>query len=345
MRYRFLIVILVACCITSCAAPRKTTLSPAALRAEPVATSYKDPGANFSQYKTFSVFPLSMISKEPKMNEIMEKQLLFQVRCLIELFGYKFVQLNEKPDFLATIGATSEYHETYIPPQTITIPWWVPSQTIVSSGSFNFNQLGAYSSYGWGNYLGTTTTPGYFIPTQITTPGRTIGYHYPIVFFKAYDAKTLQSVYEGKGVGVSDNPDVRVSGQIVLAKIFKDFTPCSDMQVLPTSSAKPIRLFKDTSINDGMLVVKALILTIDGNNYFPTVIELYPNSSLTKAGIQKEDMIISIDGVSLANKTIPEIRKLTRGTPGTKVNLEVLRKTERLSFTVTRQSYIEALQD
>lgn len=54
------------------------------------------------------------------------------------------------------------------------------------------------------------------------------------------------------------------------------------------------------------------------------VAEPYENSPAAKAGIKAGDQIISVDGISLANKNTDDVGKLLKGQPGTSVKLMVL---------------------
>jgi len=218
--------------LLSCAAmPSTTNLTPAKLQRDPTISTYRDPSYAFAQLKTFSVFPASLMSNEINMNEIMEKQLLFFVRSLFEGLGYRFVALDQRPDFLVTLNATSQYKETYVPPQTVTVPRWVPGKTITSYGSsqgtFNSETYGDYSSYGWGSYAGTSTVstyiPGYETTDTFTRPAYKVGYYYPSAVVAVYDARSFRNIWMGTGAGTSRNSDVRISSQLVFTHMVSHF--------------------------------------------------------------------------------------------------------------------------
>jgi hypothetical protein len=310
--------------------PVKTNLTPTLLLLDPSVSTYKDPSVDFTKYRTFSVFPLSLISKEVKMNEIMEKQILFFIRNRFENLGYLFVELKESPDFLVTADVASEYKEKYVPPQTITMPRWVPGQSITSYGTsfgnFNYNTYGSYSSYGYGSYSGTSTTttylPGYMTTQTYTRPGYAVGYHYPSASLEAIDARTFKTIWTGTGVGTSLNPDARVSSQLVLIKMVSEF-PSVPMQYICTPS-------------DGVIGMKFAIATADGNNYFPTIVDLAEKSPLKKAGVKVHDMILSIDGHPVVNTPLSEVVCRIMGAPGSPARLEIWRLGEQIPITVTR---------
>lgn len=321
---------LVALALTSCAtALRVTNLSPAYLYLTPSVSSYQDPEATLGDYRTFSVFPASLITKEAKTNEIMEKQLLFFLRNCLEAKGYRFVPLDQSPDFLATITVSSEYKESYVPPSTDVLLVWVPGRTITSysntSGTFNYNTYGSYSSYGWGWYSGssssTTYVPGYMTTQTYTRPGYTVGHHYPVAAVSMFDARTLKNVWLGTGAGTSDNPDARVSGQLVVTNILEKF---------PNSAVQ------SEAVSGGVVGVQLLVFTNDGNNYFPTVLAVANGSPAARAGIKPYDMILSIDCVQVVNKPFSEAMEALRGDPGTPVTLQLWRTGQQLTVNVTR---------
>jgi len=139
--------------IVGCATTRVTNLTPAYLQLEPSVQSYKDLSFKESEYRTFSVFASSLISDGTQLGGgILEKQMLFVLRNAFEELGYKFVELNQSPDFLVTIDGSAQYKEIYVPPQTLTVPHLEPGRTITTydntTGSFNYNTYGDYSSCG-----------------------------------------------------------------------------------------------------------------------------------------------------------------------------------------------------
>ncbi|MFH0883675.1 MAG: DUF4136 domain-containing protein [bacterium] len=317
---------------TSCAATRRVTnLSPAYLYQTPSISSYQDPEATLSGYRTFSVFPASLISEDTKTNEIMEKQLLFFLRNCLEAKGYRFVPLDQNPDFLATIGVSSEYKESYVPPSTGVLPVWVPGHTITTygnkSGTFNFNTYGNYSSYGWGTYSGqsssTTYMPGYLTTKSYMRPGYSVGHFYPAASISIFDAKNLKNVWLGTGAGTSDNPDVRVSSQLVITNIIGKF---------PNS---PVRL---EAGSNGAVGVTLLVFTNDGNNYVPTILSVATGGPAEKAGIKPFDMILSIDGVQLVNKPFSDVVHLLAGDPGTPLIMQVWRTGQQYTMNLIRKN-------
>lgn len=328
----FLVVLIVGLLLTIGCVTTTTNLTPAGLQYEPSIQSYKDPAFKADTHRTFSVFPSSLINNDVQLKGgILEKQMLFVLRNAFERRSYKFVELDQSPDLLVTIDASAPYYEEYVPPRTVTIPSWVPGQTVRtyghSSGTFDYNTYGNYSSYGWGTYTGSSTSttyvPGYMTTQTYTRSGYTTGAYYPSITVAIFDGKTLQNIWLGEGVGTSPNPDVRVSSQGVLMRLLEQF-PVSVLakEILPTDS--------------GMIGIWCSVLTNDGNNYFPTVMNVAPGSPASKAGIKLHDMILTIDGVSTQNKSFSETMALVSGDAGTKVSMTLWRVNKQINVSMVR---------
>lgn len=309
INYLFLLLSLI---LFSCV-PAVTNMSPAFHYNEPVTLIHKEPDAQLEKYKTFSVIPLSMIDKEYRVNPIVENQLLFQIRNLFESKGFTFVE--KEPDFVVTLWSDIKYESIKVPPSTITIPRYVPGQTIPMFGSYN------YFPYGWGSWSGYISMPGYWTTDIYTIPGYTRGYYFPQIKVFIFDLKKSKLVWIGSGVGVSPNLDIRISGQLVLSKILKDFPNRDNVNIYD----------KEGSI--GILIG---IFTNDGNSYYPTVIEILKDSPADKAGIEKYDMIIEIEGLSTLNKPFSEVMNMLKGLPSSDVKIKVKRLNKILDFIIKR---------
>lgn len=79
-------------------------------------------------------------------------------------------------------------------------------------------------------------------------------------------------------------------------------------------------------------------VTVGVRDSMLTIIDLQKDYSAKKMGIRIGDIIYKIDTAVIINKSSDELRKYTRGKPGTKVNLEIIRPVvnDTLKFTVTR---------
>lgn len=309
-----------------------TNFTPAYLEIGPRITYYEDPMFNAKPYRTFSVFPNSILSENSSIAGILEKQMLYALRNSFEELGYRFVDIDSQPDFVATLDASAPYREINVPPQSVTLPHWVPSQTIRTNidsyGTFNWRTFGDYGST-WGSWRETSTAttqiPGYLTTKTYISPGYTTGVYSPSVTLYILNPKTLENVWAGIGVSTVLNHDVRISGQFVLQSVAHKFPQCKEHNYFVNR--------RET----GQLGIYVGILTVDGNNYYPAVLGIEPNSPASKAGIRLEDIIIAVDGESMRNKTWLEAVMSFDGEVGEDVHLTVWRVGRKIDFCMTRR--------
>src|SRR5580698_10363368 len=71
---------------------------------------------------------------------------------------------------------------------------------------------------------------------------------------------------------------------------------------------------------------------------YAAVVAVLPGSPAEKAGIEQTDIFESIEGLSTRDMSLPEIRNLLTGTPGSTLNVEVVsaRKAEPQKVVITR---------
>lgn len=67
------------------------------------------------------------------------------------------------------------------------------------------------------------------------------------------------------------------------------------------------------------------------------ILSVNENGPAEKAGIQKDDIILRVNGINCYDMLPKELYQLLSGEVGTKVDVDVLRGDEELSFTVTRK--------
>jgi hypothetical protein len=318
--------------ILACATNQISNITPTLLYSKPLVETYKDPAFRAENYKTFSVFPSSVIDDNATFkNEILEKQMLFELRNWLEAKGYTFVGTDQNPDFMATIDGSATYHESYVPPSSITLPLYVPSKTLTAygkdRGTFDFNTFGDYSSYGWGNWSGnytkTVEIPGYYTSQTYESPGYYSGAYYPGITIRIYDGHSFENKWTGIGVGTSANSDIRISAQMVINDILIDFPNC-------------INSDNSTNSNRGVIGVFCIILTVDGNQYYPYVIKLMPDKPAEKAGIKRYDLITTINGIPTENRSFSECMELLAGGPQTEVVISIKRLDKSLQFRLIR---------
>jgi len=330
-----LMMMLMVTFFTGCASSNFTHMQPLMYQFEPSIKVQKDPESHIDSYQTFSLIPASSISKDSNMGKIEEKQILFFLRGLFEAKGYKYVKLDGSPDFIATISVSSQYKENYVPPQTVTVPMWVPSQTITSK-SYSSGTASAYGSggYAYGNYSGNSTTestvPGYMTSETYTKPGYNIGFHYPTVNVVVLDANSNALVWSGAGTATSKTSDMRISSQLLSSNMLKSF---------PLKSLSEIE--KNEIINKGKIGMAILPMTFDGNDYYPVVTQLVKRSPAILKGIKRWDIIVRIDGQSTKNISLSNAYNSLSGKPGDIKSLQVFRDGKQMNFDITMGTHQE----
>jgi len=324
------IVMLLIVLVTTGCASNKSNLSPLQLTLGPEVDVYRDPRFKSETYRTFAVFPYSEMDKEQKTNPILEKQMLFALRNMMEALGYIFVDRDMSPDLLITIDAKIHYKEFDVPAQQVSIPKWIPDQEITSTGASSgyISGLGSYS----GLSTTRTTKPGYLTSETYNIPGYSTGTYFPDLLVVAYDRRTKSKIWSGKGVGASNNNDLRISSQWVLKKLIGGNFPASAFSSEQTSECK------------GEEGLGLSVLTVDGNNYFPAVLYVFPGSPANEAGIEVNDLIIAINGTLTANKSTSEIIKLQCGKEGEKLTLRLFRDGKQFEVSMVRANRDELLK-
>ncbi len=101
-------------------------------------------------------------------------------------------------------------------------------------------------------------------------------------------------------------------------------------------SAEEYKSFTDSL--EGSFVGIGIIVNEDPN--YIRVSQIYPNSPAQKGGIKKEDLIYSINGQSVAPLTFGERIDKLLGPVNTAVTVGILRGTEKLSITMTREKIL-----
>jgi Domain of unknown function (DUF4136) len=285
-----------------CGTPSKSNFSHIQL-GETHPKVYMDPNTDFSKYRTFTVFRFAQTAKGTGINAIEESQLLFVARNVISGMGYKYVDSGDDADFVVALEYSNEYESQYIPPQQMTLPFYVGGGT-----STTYSDYSGYVGGTYGSVSGTSTTqlPGYWTTQTYTTPGHTVGYYYPSISIEIVDTNFKKAVWRGVSVSSSTNPDVRLSGQFLVVELLANQLP-------PRQSEK--------KGDAGMYVMP---LSTDGNKYFPTILHIIDDAPAKRAGLRKFDQIIEVDRKGTGNITIEEFLDLI-DEPGQSIEFTVRR--------------------
>lgn len=75
----------------------------------------------------------------------------------------------------------------------------------------------------------------------------------------------------------------------------------------------------------------------------PVINEVFPNTPADKVGLRVYDVIVAVDGVPTSGLTKDEVFDLIVGTPGTQVNLSILRNGDYSAYSCTRMDINELL--
>lgn len=324
MKKLILCALTMALFISGCATTSSKKLLPGAIwvKTAPVVKCEKDPDVNFGKYKNFTVFRQAEINTALKMSPIIEKQLLFMVRNNFELLGYDYVDSADNADFVVAVSYSNEYKTEYIPPSSVTVPWYIPGQTqttYLNASNNTFGSIGSTNFFGSGSGTGTatTTSSGYYIPTTVQIPGRYEGYYYPVIYVDILDKITKKLVWSGSAVTTTTESDIRLSVQALL--FFNLLSPGAHN--FPAYSDLKDK-YKSTNGTDGVLPI---INTSDGNNFYPIIFGVIAGSPADKAGLRPRDILTKIDGKDTLNLSLAQVGSLLRKNQGESAVLEYKR--------------------
>lgn len=86
----------------------------------------------------------------------------------------------------------------------------------------------------------------------------------------------------------------------------------------------------------GKLTGIGAILEFDSKTGYARVLNVIPNSAALKAGLEKDDQILSVNSKRFKDKTLAEMTYTIRGPAGESVHLRVLRGDQVMSFNIKR---------
>jgi S1-C subfamily serine protease len=220
-----------------------------------------------------------------------------------------------------------------VPPQTFSLPRWVPGQTIVSNGqnrgSFNFNTSGAASVSGWGSWSGTSTQstyiPGYLTTDTYTKSGYYSGAYYPTLAVQVFDGKSFNQTWASIGAGCSNNSDLRISSQLVLSKMI--------IQEFPISSS----LSTNSPDTTALIGISCVIMTNSGNDYYPFIVHIKPKSPAARSILRPYDIITEINGVPTRNLPLSKVKEMISDKRNDFLSLKVYRLEKEIDVYIYRK--------
>lgn len=279
-------------------------------------TTYVDPTFNPSSYRTFTVSLGDSPEESTPVVDLISKHMLVSLANTFQSLGYAFVYPGQPSDIIVTVKHTNERVESYVPPRSYTVYDTVPEQKIKVHDDQDY--LHQYDT--------TITVPAQRVPRTETSPGYTVGTYYPTLSVVCFDTKTKTPLWTGVSATSSRDSDIRISSSNNFVEIGNAFPKCA-------YSADNYPTYGKT------LGIALRVCTDDGNYYYPTIDMVARKSLAARAGLKRNDTILSIDGVPAQNKFYWEIFALLFRNDDAPLTLQIQRgkKTKHIILkTVTK---------
>lgn len=257
----------------------------------------KDPALNKRIYSTVCAIPIAKVKTDPWSIGITQSQISSFVANALNAMGYGVVSDASQADLVVAVDAIAKDASYSIPPYQYQVPIYVPPQTIdINSNDYGnfYGGLGYprsnFSGYYYGNTQTQVTLPGYMTTETMLFPGEFVKQFGHLVQLFIYDGKTGQCVYSAAGYATSALSDVRIGCQFLVISCIAQMPRC----------ASPYWQ-KEENKNKYYPGFSCMNLTIDGNNYFPTVLGLNNAKTAEKSGLRVGDIITAVNGQSVVN--------------------------------------------
>lgn len=296
----------------------------------------KSPLLNNQNYVTVFAIPITKVKSNSWSSGITQLQISSYVLNAFNSGGYVVVNDISQADIVIAVDAITQDTSFYIPPFQYQVPKYVPPKTIdINSNQFgNFNggigyPRSNFSGYYYGNSQTQVIIPRYETTETMLYPGEFVKQFGHTVQLFIYDNKTGDCVYSAAGYATSEINDIRIGSQILLANCISQFPRCKS----PYWSKK---IYRD-KFYPGITYVS---LTIDGNNYFPTVLE-HMNKSAEKAGLRNHDIIIAVNGQRVANLFDEQVFQLLCSDSRQNVNITIYRNGETLDISLPLENTVQ----
>ncbi len=289
-----------------------------------------DPLIDYKRFKTYSIISANVLfNNEPLTLE--EKQIeFFLINVIDPVLGLKNISLKDsvKPDLMFIYSFSNDYKEKYIPPQTYSVPIWSPGRTttINSNSNANINTYGDLNVYGNANSNNNTTITqsGKWETSQVQRPAYTEGKFFPDFSLTIYNTSDNNKIWEGNANGTSTQKDFRLAAQRLSWGL---------LSKMPRGSYIDTNFLKD---NNGLLGISFYIFNSNGVSFYPVIFSIIEKSAADKKGLEKFDVILSVNGESTANKMHKQIHDMIRGNEGTKIDLVIDRKGKIIKKTLIK---------
>lgn len=278
-----------------------------------------DPSIDYGKFETYSIISANVLFDNESLS-LEEKQIEFFLINIIKPLRYRYISIKDsiKPDLMFVYSFSNDYKEKYIPPQTYSFPIWSQGETtkINSTSGTNFNTSGDLNVYGNinGNKSTTITKSGKWELAQVQRPAYTVGNFFPDFSLTIYNTSDNNKIWEGNANGTSTQKDFRLAAQRLI-------------YVLSAKMPKGSYVDPNYSVNNnGKLGLGYIIFNSDGINFYPVIFSIAENSPAKEKGLKQYDVILSVNEVSSANKSVIQMSEMLRGNVGTKIDLLINRK-------------------
>lgn len=297
---------------------------------EPLVRAESLPGYEFSRARRVTVLRLAGTEFATNLSPIAEQQALLATIYHLESLGFAYVENLDDADLVAAISyADNPYKSTYVPPSSVVVPSYVPGQTFTTTSSSTTNAW-AHGSQGWATGFGTTystavtSTPGYWTTQTVTRAGYETGAYYPTVSLTLLDASSGETVFYGSYVAVTQIPDLRVSLPWAMLHITSRLPSVPGSLNCPT----PVRY---------RVGLATLLGTIDGNSYFPVILDLDSAIEVKSGDILVEDIILRVNGKSMQGATYCDFWESAKLNEPSDVRLTLIRGGETVETVIGKR--------
>ena len=323
MLLKYQISFLIFLLLNGCAAVNTSrhNLLPAALKEKPVTQVSHSNEYNFSNYRTFTVLPISTFSDDNKTdsnNDVVQMHLLFTLRNALEGRGYKFVKPSETPDFIATIENFAAKEKNYLATAISSKSKWKTKDVVDSKLDFETE-----APLIWGEYHNLMTSSNHQSSSPKTPQGLAVGTYYPQIEVTLFDKKNMSVGWRGTAIGVSHSEATQISAQLIVRSLM------SQLQISKHRAT-------NFPLNTGKIGLGYAVITTDGKNYYPAITGLNADTPAKKGGLQNADYIIEINNLATLNKTTGSISNMLSGAEGSKIKLKIWRMGAQSEYTLKR---------
>jgi hypothetical protein len=257
--------------------------------------SWTDSTVDTRPYRRFGILPYSRLENDPS-DTANESTMIFSLLNAFESRGYRFTDRLDSADFVVTQRISNDYR-------------WHEDLSKYLGKTPPFERVSPFSpqTSGFGTYYGVPMPPRRDVASVRTFP-KLVG--------TVYDVKSHKPIRQFVAGSVTVDPDYRVAAQYLIFDFANSFRR-SDSSFIQ-------------SVGTGMMGINYAIWSYDGENYWPRVTEVLPESAAKGAGLKNSDMLLELDGIKLKNMDCDEFWDKVKGDAGRTLTFRVWRSDGKL---------------